>query len=68
MCMNIGDIVKIRKNVIEDGLILGYDEEERFEIIGFSTGEIFGAAYAYLRSVEDAPYEDALPLSMIEKV
>lgn len=64
--MNIGDIVKIRKDALENGLIFGYDEEERFEIIGFSTVDIFGMRYVYLRSTDDAPYEDSLPYSTIE--
>ena len=63
--MNIGDIIKIKKETLENGYILGYTEEDRYEIIGFGESLIH-TPIAYLRSVGNEVYEDYLPVSMIE--
>ena len=65
--MNIGDIIKIKKDTLENGCILGYDEEDRYEIIGFGES-LTHTPIAYVRSIGDEVYEDYFPVSAIELV
>lgn len=65
--MNTGDIVKITRDAIESGFILGYDEDDRYEIVDFQKS-ILGTDIAILRSVGPDPYMDSMPVNMLERV
>ena len=65
--MNIGDIVKITRDALESGFILGYDEDDRYEIVDFQKS-ILGTDIAILRSVGPDSYMDSMLVNMLERV
>ena len=66
--IKVGDIVKIKSLSLTSGFVEGYNEEDRFEVMGFETYGTWNKP-VYIRLIGDSDsVNDSLPLYVLELV